>query len=226
MFWIDLLEDMKCQVVRFFGCSVHWTIRSTMEEWIGMSVQFCNFISYFLCFIILLYELVWGGVILTVPIVLAVTWLCPMHWSQLAMLHRIPMFVFGIYLAMFRDTYRQQQYITIFYTLSFVGLVVCQGEDVNFLLTTLITPLLVFLLAKMHCVFDRLNIEKLHVVYKVVGNNTLQIYYGTNLALLSYDFISVGRGVKTIIFLQALIFGSYLFYWITDKANKLINKSI
>lgn len=60
---------------------------------------------------------------------------------------------------MFRDTYRQQQYITIFYTLSFVGLVVCQGEDVNFLLTTLITPLLVFLLAKMHCVFDRLNIE-------------------------------------------------------------------
>lgn len=167
-----------------------------------------------------------GGVILTVPIVLAVTWLCPMHWSQLAMLHRIPMFVFGIYLAMFRDTYRQQQYITIFYTLSFVGLVVCQGEDVNFLLTTLITPLLVFLLAKMHCVFDRLNIEKLHVVYKVVGNNTLQIYYGTNLALLSYDFISVGRGVKTIIFLQALIFGSYLFYWITDKANKLINKSI
>lgn len=64
------------------------------------------------------------------------------------------------------------------------------------------------------------------MVYKVVGNNTLQIYYGTNLALLSYDFISVGRGVKTIIFLQALIFGSYLFYWITDKANKLINKSI
>ncbi len=57
----------------------------------------------------------------------------------------------------------------------------------------------------------------------MIGHNTLQIYYGTNLALLSYRFLEAPRSIKSIIFLFALVFGSYLFRWIADKSNVLFN---
>ena len=57
-----------------------------------------------------------------------------------------------------------------------------------------------------------------------IAKNTLQIYYGTNLALLSYDWIDANREVKTLIFLLALVFGSYLFYWITNETSVFIKK--
>lgn len=86
--------------------------------------------------------------------------------------------------------------------------------------TTLVTPLIIYIILKLNIKKDKYNI-------KIIGANTLQIYYGTNLALLSYDYLyDSGRSVKAIIFFLFLIFGSYLFSWITKKSNDFISHSI
>lgn len=185
-------------------------------------------LQLYLLFPILYYLVKWlrsWSCFLIVILVCTITWNYSLHWSHLAMLQRLPMFICGIYLAMYRGCIRQHLYIVFFYLLFFIGMLFCRHIiSVNFLLTTLITPFFICLLSLTNDISEKLKINSCFTdLYDrmggVLGSNTLHIYYGTNLALLSYDYISVGCGVKTIIFLLALVFGSYLFYWITAKAE-------
>lgn len=98
--------------------------------------------------------------LLIVFLVCMITWLCPLHWSHLAMLQRLPMFILGIYLAMYREHTRRHLYIVFFYLSLFVGILICRHIlDVNFLLTTLVTPFLIYLFSVVDDGFKRTNIS-------------------------------------------------------------------
>ena len=60
----------------------------------------------------------------------------------------------------------------------------------------------------------------------MLARNTLQIYYGTNLAMLSYNLFDAPRSIKAVVFLMSLIFGSYLFAWFTNQANRFFSYAI
>ena len=135
------------------------------------------------------------------------------------MLHRIPMFLFGIYCALNFNKDRRIINISLLYFIYFI-ITLFISNKWGFLCTTLVTPLIIYIILKLNIKKDKYNI-------KIIGANTLQIYYGTNLALLSYDYLyDSGRSVKAIIFFLFLIFGSYLFSWITKKSNDFISHSI
>lgn len=193
-------------------------------------------IDWFMCAIIqlyLLFPLIFFlvkkirllGVMFIFIVVYAVTIAYNFHWTHLAMLQRIPMFVMGVYCYVFRNKTKEIKYLVLFSFICFFALCVFADEQTAFLKTCCFTPTLLYAVTsnKMEKCLNTITMTK-QIGGGSIAKNTLQIYYGTNLALLSYDWIDANREVKTLIFLLALVFGSYFFHWITYETSVFIKK--
>ena len=44
--------------------------------------------------------------------------------------------------------------------------------------------------------------------------------------MLSYNLFDAPRSIKAVVFLMSLIFGSYLFAWFTNQANRFFSYAI
>lgn len=162
-------------------------------------------------------------VVLIVPIVFTISWLIPLNWAHLAMLQRLPAFVLGIYCIQNNNNNTKILKLFILYLIYFILLMLFfnKSDNMVFLTTCLITPISLYALTNNHLTknINIINDQRWSFISNILGAHTLQIYYGTNLALLSYDWIEAPRSIKTIIFILAFIFGSYLFSWTTIKSN-------
>lgn len=180
-------------------------------------------------------------VLLVFPVVFFISIIIDFHWVHQAAIQRIPMFVLGIWCAINKKNDKQTKIVfTIFagYFMAFFSYIVLMygaGSIISgnvrgmaFLLTDMFLPLLLFGLFNEyiynHSYQFLLRLHKLGGV-KMMSKNTLQIYYGTNLAYLSYDYFIAPRSIMAIVFILALIFGTYLFSWFTNKSNLFFSRS-
>ncbi len=94
------------------------------------------------------------GIILMVPVVFAISCFCDLHWSHLAMLQRIPMFLLGIYCAQNISNNANVIRMFVSYLILFLLLVPFSVTcDIDFLLADMITPVILFLSIAL---FDRI----------------------------------------------------------------------
>ena len=164
-------------------------------------------------------------IITCIPIIYITTLCTDLHWTHLAMVHRIPMFLLGIYCALNVSKSKHYVPITLLYLIYFIGIIIHNQHNMEFLYTTMLTPLLIYIIILLSTNTPLSSFIQKHLYRqtKTIGSNTLQIYYGTNLASLSYDYLpDAGYSTKAIIFIIYLIFGSYLFNWITIKSNNFL----
>lgn len=168
-------------------------------------------------------------IISCIPIIYIITLHTDFYWTHLAMIHRIPMFLLGIYCGLNPNKDKNYINITLLYIIYFTAAIIHNKANMDFLYTTMITPLFVYIIT--------ISINNFHTQYtkehskcsllekriQRIGSNTLEIFLGTNLAMLSYDYLpNTEYGIKAIIFIIALVFGSYLFHWITTNVNKFL----
>lgn len=206
--WYQIIYKFSCMEYLFEHKGIDWFVNAIIILYVLFPI--------FFKLMKILREYI---LILIVPVIWLITINCDLHWTHLAMLHIIPMFLFGIYCALNFNKDRRIINISLLYFIYFI-ITLFISNKWGFLCTTLVTPLIIYIILKLNIKKDKYNI-------KIIGANTLQIYYGTNLALLSYDYLyDSGRSVKAIIFFLFLIFGSYLFSWITKKSNDFISHSI
>lgn len=212
--WFDVLYKFSTLEYTFRHGGIDWFMSAIIQLYLLFPLFFL-FVQKF--------RLV--ATMATFIIVYALTAIHDFHWTHLALLQRLPMFVMGIYCYVFKNETKRIKCLVLFSCAFFLALCLFDDDKLGFLKTCCLTPVLLYVVTskKTEKILDAITMNK-RIGGGNIAKNTLQIYYGTNLALLSYDWIDANREVKTLIFLLALVFGSYLFHWITYETSVFIKK--
>lgn len=144
------------------------------------------------------------------------------------------MFLLGIWCAIYRNDSKRiikvfcvfigllllfMGYITV--TFGVKHFILDNGCGMGFLFTDLLVPLFLLVFFNRNIYYyvspSMCKIQEMGGV-KTTAKNTLYIYYGTNIAMLTYNLIEAPRSIMAIIFLMALIFASYIFARFTNHA--------
>lgn len=79
-----------------------------------------------------------------VPLIYLITLHTNLHWTHLALIQRVPMFLFGIYCALNSNKRNYFTHITLLYLMYFIATVIYNPAHIGFLHTTMITPLCIY----------------------------------------------------------------------------------
>lgn len=161
--WLDILYKFSTIEYTFCHGGVDWFMSAIIQ-------------LYILFPLILLFvkKVRLSGVMATFIFVFAITVCHDFHWTHLAMLHRLPMFVMGVYCFVFRMETRNIKSLVLFSFVCFLALCIFSDSKYSFLRTSCLTPTLLYIVTS-----DRTEkFLNAITIIKHIGGATLQrIHY-------------------------------------------------